>query len=192
MRMAKIERSTTETRVLMELNLDGSGKFKGRSGIPFLDHMLQLFTYHGGFNLFLDAQGDLEVDNHHTVEDVGICLGKCIDEALGTKQGINRYGTAWIPMDEALAMAVLDISGRPFLSYDVPVTNEKVGTFDVELTEEFFRAVSIHGGLTLHIRLLQGKNSHHIIEAVFKAFGHALKEAAALTGTGIPSTKGLI
>ncbi|HHX95158.1 MAG TPA: imidazoleglycerol-phosphate dehydratase HisB [Clostridia bacterium] len=192
MRMAKIERSTTETRVLMELNLDGSGKFKGGTGIPFMDHMLQLFTYHGAFNLFVDAQGDLEVDSHHTVEDVGICLGKCIDEALGTREGINRYGAAWIPMDEALAMAVLDISGRPFLSYDVPVTNEKVGTFDVELAEEFFRAVSIHGGLTLHIRLLQGKNSHHIIEAVFKAFGRALKEAAALTGTGIPSTKGLI
>ena len=192
MRIAKLERTTTETSVVMELNLDGSGKFKGGTGIPFMDHMLQLFSFHGGINLFVDVRGDLEVDGHHTVEDIGICLGKCLNEALGTKQGINRYGAAWVPMDEALAMAVLDISGRPYLSYDVPVKSDKIGSFDVELVEEFFRACCIHGGLTLHIRLLQGKNSHHIIESVFKAFGRALKEAVALTGTGVPSTKGLI
>lgn len=192
MRVGRLERATTETRVTLELNLDGSGKFKGGTGIPFMDHMLQLWCYHGACDLFVDAQGDLEVDFHHTVEDIGICLGKCINEALGSKQGINRYGTAWVPMDEALAMAVLDISGRPFLVYQVPVDAEKIGLFDVELAEEFFRAVCNQGGLTLHLQLVRGKNAHHILEAVFKVFGRALKEAAAVTGMEIPSTKGLI
>lgn len=192
MRSARIERSTTETKIVLKLTLEGGGKFQGGTGIPFMDHMLQLWCCHAACDLFLDATGDLEVDGHHTVEDIGICLGKCIDEALGDKEGINRYGSAWIPMDESLAVAVLDISGRPFLFYEVPVEAKSIGTFDVELAEEFFRAVCNKGGLTLHIQLIRGKNAHHIIEAVFKAFGRAFREAVALTGTGIPSTKGLI
>ena len=192
MRTAKIQRTTTETSIAMELNIDGSGIFEGKSGMPFLDHMLDLWCCHGRFDLELQVQGDLEIDGHHTVEDLGICLGKCLSDALGTKEGINRYGSVWIPMDEALSMVVLDISGRPFLRYEVPVQSKRIGIFEVELVEEFFRALCTHGGLTLHIQLLHGRNGHHIIESVFKAFGRALNEAVKLTGSGIPSTKGLI
>lgn len=192
MRTARIERKTKETSIAMELNIDGTGTFKGKSGMPFMDHMLNLWSCHGGFDLEIQVQGDLEIDGHHTIEDLGICLGRCIDDALGTRQGINRYGSAWIPMDEALSMVVLDISGRPFLSYEVPVESEKIGTFEVELVEEFFRAVCTNAGLTLHIQLLKGKNAHHIIESVFKAFSRAFKEAVLLTGGGVPSTKGVI
>lgn len=192
MRTARIERKTSETRVALELTLEGEGMFKGATGVPFMDHMLRLWCHHSGCDLFIDALGDLEVDGHHTVEDIGICFGRCINEALGNKAGINRYGTAWLPMDEALVMAALDISGRSFLFYEVPTAAAKIGSFDVELVEEFFRAVCGHGGLTLHLQLIRGKNAHHIIEATFKAFAGAFKEAAALTGTGIPSTKGLL
>jgi len=192
MRTARIERKTKETSIAVELNIDGAGTFKGKSGMPFMDHMLNLWSCHGGFDLEIQVQGDLEIDGHHTIEDLGICLGRCIDDALGARQGINRYGCAWIPMDEALSMVVLDISGRPFLSYEVPVESEKIGTFEVDLVEEFFRAVCTHAGLTLHIQLLKGKNAHHIIESVFKAFSRAFKEAVSVTGGGVPSTKGVI
>lgn len=192
MRAARLERNTNETSITLELTLDGDGKFKGGTGIPFFDHMLQLCCCHGNFDLFVDARGDLEVDCHHTVEDIGICMGKCLNEALGTKQGINRYGTAWVPMDEALAMVALDISGRPYLYYEVPFQSERVGSFDVELVEEFFRAVCNNAGFTVHLQLIRGKNTHHIVEAAFKAFGRALREAAARNGSGIPSTKGIL
>jgi len=192
MRTAMWERNTAETGITMELTLDGDGKFKGGTGVPFFNHMLQLMCCHGSIDLFVDARGDLEVDSHHTVEDVGICLGKCLSEALGAKEGINRYGTAWVPMDEALAMAALDISGRPYLYYEVPVQSERVGTFEVEAVEEFFRAVCNNAGITVHLQLIRGKNTHHIIEAVFKAFGRALREAVTQTGSGIPSTKGIL
>lgn len=192
MRSARLERNTTETNIILELTLEGEGKFKGGTGIPFFDHMLQLWCYHGRFDLFVDARGDLEVDGHHTVEDIGICLGKCFNQALGTKEGINRYGTAWIPMDEALAAVVLDISGRPYLVYEVPVNTDRIGSFDVELMEEFFRAVCNNAAFTLHVQLIRGKNTHHIIEAVVKAFGRACGEAVALKGSGIPSTKGVL
>lgn len=192
MRVGRLERNTTETSVTLELTLEGEGKFKGGTGIPFFDHMLQLWCHHGSCDLLVDALGDLEVDCHHTVEDVGICLGKSINKALGTKEGINRYGTAWVPMDETLAMVALDISGRPYLFYDVPVETDRIGSFEVEVVEEFFRAVCNNAAITLHIQLIRGKNAHHIIEAVFKAFGHAFREAVALTGSGIPSTKGML
>lgn len=192
MRQAKVERSTNETSVSLELSLDGDGKFTGGTGVPFMDHMLQLWCYHGGCDLFVEAQGDLEVDGHHTIEDVGICLGRSINEALGTRKGINRYGSAWVPMDESLAMTALDISGRPFLIYEVPLETQKIGYFDVELAEEFFRAVCNHGGMTIHIQLIRGRNAHHIIEAVFKSFGRAFREAVTVVGKDIPSTKGLI
>lgn len=192
MRTAKVERKTNETSIALELNIDGQGLYEGKSGIPFMDHMLDLWCCHGGCDLKLEAKGDLEIDGHHTMEDLGICFGKCINDALGSKSGINRYGAAWIPMDEALSNVILDISGRPFLYYEVPVQTEKIGTFEVELVEEFFRAVCLHGGLTLHIQLQRGKNGHHIIESVFKAFARAFREATAITGEGIPSTKGSI
>jgi imidazoleglycerol-phosphate dehydratase len=160
--------------------------------VPFFDHMLALWARHGMFDLVIEAQGDTGIDDHHTVEDIGICLGQAIKEALGEKLGIKRYGTAFAPMDEALAMAVVDVSGRPFLVFDVPILAQKVGDFDTELVEEFLRAMVNHADLTLHIRLLQGKNTHHIIEAVFKGLGRAVKEAVSIDERieGIMSTKG--
>lgn len=192
MRKASIKRETKETNITLELNLDGSGKFQGSTGVPFMDHMLDLWSYHSGCDLLVDAHGDLEIDGHHTIEDIGICLGQAVQEALGDKKGINRYGAAWIPMDEALAMAVLDFSGRPYLYYQVLLKVEKIGSFDVELAEEFFKALCNNGGLTLHIDLIRGQNAHHIIEAVFKAFGRAFRQGIKVTGSEIPSTKGVI
>jgi imidazoleglycerol-phosphate dehydratase len=193
-RFAEVERLTGETQVSIRLGIDGQGTFSGQTGVPFLDHMLHLFTRHGLFNLAVTARGDLEVDAHHTVEDIGITLGQALRQALGEKKAINRYGSALVPMDEALAQVVIDISGRPFLVYDVVLTTSRVGEFDTELIEEFLRALAVNAGLTLHVRLLSGKNTHHIAEAVFKGLGRALREAVQIDPRveGVPSTKGVL
>jgi len=191
-RKAKTSRTTTETDINISLNLDGKGSYKLGTGVPFLDHMLALWSRHGMFDLDIEAQGDTGIDDHHTVEDIGICLGEVISRALADKAGIRRYGTAFAPMDEALAMVVADISGRAFLSFDVPMPAQKVGDFDTELVEEFLRALANHAEITLHVRLIQGRNTHHVIEAVFKGLGRALKEAVSIDERieGILSTKG--
>lgn len=193
-RTGSIERETLETKIKLALELDGDGHFHGSSGIGFFDHMLQLWARHGGFDLFLEVQGDLEVDGHHTVEDVGICLGQALARALEDKKGIKRYGSAWIPMDEALVLAVVDVSNRPYLSIHLNLDNPRVGDFETELVEEFWRAFALHGGLTLHLKEEAGRNTHHILEAVFKAVGRALKEAVTFDPRekGIPSTKGIL
>lgn len=193
-RTASIERVTGETAIKAALTLDGSGQTAVATGIGFFDHMLILLGKHGLFDLTVTAKGDLEVDGHHTVEDTGIVLGQALAKALGDKTGIKRYGTAFVPMDEALAMVSLDISGRPYLVFDAVLPSERVGQFDSELTEEFLRALSLHAGLTLHVRLLSGKNTHHIIEAIFKALGRALDEATRRDDRiqGVMSTKGMI
>jgi imidazoleglycerol-phosphate dehydratase len=187
-----VNRRTGETSVAVDLNLDGRGEFRGGTGIGFLDHMLHLWARHGLFDLTVEATGDLQVDAHHTVEDIGICLGQALSGALGEKKGIGRYGSALLPMDEALVMAAVDLSGRPFLAYDVKTKNLQVGELPLELVPEFFRAFVNNGGLTLHLRLLEGSNSHHIIEAVFKGCARALRQAVALSGPldEVPSTKG--
>ncbi|MDT8376317.1 MAG: imidazoleglycerol-phosphate dehydratase HisB [Mariprofundaceae bacterium] len=193
-RSATIERSTKETSIKLSLNLDGTGKSELNSGIPFLDHMLEQISRHGLIDLSIDAKGDLEIDAHHTVEDIGICLGEALREAVGNKAGIVRYGHAYIPLDEALSRVVLDFSGRPGLEYQISFPKETVGGFDVELFKEFFQAISNHGRITLHIDAIRGDNNHHIIETVFKAFGRALRMAAESDPrvTGIPSTKGAL
>ncbi len=193
-RKATLKRTTKETEISLTLNLDGSGRQTIESGIPFLDHMLTLFAVHGGFDLDLVAQGDLEVDGHHTVEDIGIVLGQAISRALGERGGIARFGEATLPMDEALAGVYLDLSNRPYLCYEVNFPTQKTGTFDLELVEEFFRAVSQNAGMTLHIHKICGKNGHHIAEAIFKGFARALKDAVRVGewGTGIPSSKGVL
>jgi imidazoleglycerol-phosphate dehydratase len=194
MRQAQLKRKTAETDITASLALDGQGTAVITTGIGFFDHMLILFTKHGLVDLSLTCKGDLAVDGHHTVEDCGIVIGQLLRQCFGDKGGIKRYGTAFVPMDEALALVSLDISGRPLLIYDLPVPAEQVGTFATELTEEFFRAVAVNAGLTLHIRLLAGKNSHHMIEAVFKAFGRALDEATRVDDRiqGVMSTKGML
>lgn len=194
MRKAKVERKTKETDICLSLCLDGSGKQSISTGIGFLDHMLSLFSAHGRFDLDLTCKGDLEVDVHHTAEDAGIVLGKAISDALAGREGIKRYGSSFIPMDESLALVALDLSNRPFLHFEVPFTTDRIGEMDTEMFEEFFRAVAVHGGMTLHIKLLHGKNNHHIIEAVFKAFARALKEAVTLDAalSGVNSTKGVL
>lgn len=191
-RKSKTSRTTTETDINVKINLDGKGSYILETGVPFLDHMLALWARHGMFDLDVAAQGDTGIDDHHTVEDIGICLGEAISQALGDKSGIKRYGTAFAPMDEALAMVVVDISGRAFLAFDVPMPAAKVGDFDTELVEEFLRALANHADVTLHVRLLQGKNTHHVIEAVFKGLGRAMKEAVTIDERieGILSTKG--
>lgn len=193
-RCAAIERKTAETRVTVKLNLDGEGKCDIATGIGFLDHMLTLLAKHGFMDLTVKATGDLEVDCHHTVEDIGIVLGEALKEALGNKAGIHRYGNCFIPMDETLAQVCLDFSGRPFLVFGAEIPKTKLGNFDAEMTEEFFRAVAMHCGLTLHIRVLYGSNVHHIIEAVFKAFARAVAEAAACDARlkGVMSSKGVL
>jgi len=190
-RRAYIERKTKETDISLSLQLDGEGRSEVSTGIPFFDHMLSLMAMHGLFDLSLRAKGDLEVDFHHTVEDVGIALGEGIKEALGDGAGIRRFGEALVPMDEALSRVVLDISGRPYLGYRVKAKG-RVKDFDLELVESFFKALVDHAGLTLHIDLLYGKNLHHIIEAIFKGFGRALDKACGLDErrVGVPSTKG--
>lgn len=191
-RTADINRKTKETDISLSINLDGSAKDQINTGIGFMDHMLDLFTRHGLFDLSVRAEGDLKVDAHHTVEDIGIVLGQAIKEALGDKKSIKRYGTTFVPMDEALAMVSLDLGGRPFLVFDAQFTSDKVGEMETELVEEFFRAVAFNACMNLHIKVLYGSNNHHIVEAIFKAFGRALDEA---TGTddriqGVMSTKG--
>lgn len=194
MRVGKVFRETKETKIFVEINLDGVGKTEIHTGIGFFDHMLNLFAAHGQFDLIVDCDGDLNVDGHHSVEDVGIALGAALKDALGDKRGINRYGTFFLPMDESLAMVSLDISGRPFLVCEIGALTPMIGDFDTELVEEFLRAVAFNAGLTLHAKVLYGKNSHHKVEAIFKAFGHALRLAAESDPRvqGVPSTKGVI
>jgi len=190
---AEKKRKTNETEISLRVALDGEGVSDAHTGIGFFDHMLTLLAKHGLFNLVVRCDGDLEVDGHHTIEDIGIVLGQAFKEALGDKSGIRRYGASFVPMDEALALVSLDISGRPFLVYDVPQPlTPRIGAYDSELTEEFLRAFSLHAGVTLHVKVLHGKNSHHIVEAIFKALGRALREAAEKDARvhGVPSTKG--
>ena len=193
-RISQVKRKTTETDVTLKINIDGSGKYSIKTPVPFLTHMLELFSKHGLFDLEIIASGDVEIDFHHTVEDIGICLGEAFNKALGKKEKIKRYGEAKVPMDEALALITLDISGRPHLTCNIPQIEDKVGQFDTELVEEFFQAFVNNSGMTLHINLISGKNSHHIIEAVFKAFARALDAATLLDPrvSGIPSTKGAL
>ncbi len=194
MRTATVERSTSETQVRLELNLDGQGEFQGSTGVGFLDHMLHLLARHAAFNLQVQAQGDLHVDQHHTVEDVGICLGQALLQALGQKEGIARYGHAVLPMEEVLCTAAVDLSGRPFLVFQVQFPTEKIGQFDAQLVEDFWHAVSTWGRFNLHLIVHHGRNSHHIAEAVFKATARALRMAVALDPRcpGVPSTKGVL
>ncbi len=192
MRTAEIKRKTKETDIEVFMRLDGDGRVTVDTGIGFFDHMLTAFGVHSGMDLEVRCNGDLHVDGHHTVEDVGICIGKAIAEALGDRSGIARYGSAFVPMDEALCFCSLDISGRPFLAFNAQFTDFRVGNFDTCLTEEFFRALAMNSGLTLHLREEYGKNDHHIIEAMFKAFAHAFKDAATQTGGGVLSTKGVL
>ena len=193
-RQASIERNTKETQIKLSLNLDGTGQSELVSGLPFLNHMLEQIARHGLVDLSIDAKGDLDIDAHHTVEDIGICLGEAIREAIGDKKGIVRYGHAYVPLDEALSRVVLDFSGRPDLEYHVDFPKEMVGNFDVDLFKEFFQAVANHARISLHIDSLRGKNNHHIIETVFKAFGRALRMAVENDPrqSGIPSTKGAL
>ncbi|KUK83009.1 MAG: Imidazoleglycerol-phosphate dehydratase [Pelotomaculum thermopropionicum] len=192
-RESYVTRKTKETEINVTLDLDGEGIYWIHTGMPFFDHMVQLLAKHSDINLELTARGDLAVDGHHTVEDAGICLGQAIKKSLGDKTGINRFGHAVVPMDDALALAAVDLGGRGFLAFDAPMPSSRVGDFDTELVEEFLRAVAINGELNLHVRLLAGKNTHHIIEAVFKALACSLKEAFAKgEREGIPSTKGTL
>ena len=193
-RKGEYKRKTLETEIEVKMNLDGKGISNLQTEIYFLNHMLILFARHGFFDLEIKAKGDLEVDYHHTVEDIGICLGEVIKNALQDKKGIKRYGFTILPMDESLVQVALDLSGRGQLVYKVQFQQERVGSFEVGLVEEFFRALSYHSGMTLHINLLYGKNSHHIIEAIFKAFGRSLDEATREDNRldNIPSTKGII
>ncbi|MEW6554988.1 MAG: imidazoleglycerol-phosphate dehydratase HisB [Actinomycetota bacterium] len=192
MRTARIERKTAETEIELELELDGSGNTEITTGIGFLDHMLALLSYHAGCDTVLRARGDLEVDQHHTVEDIGICLGKALKEALGDKKGVNRYGSALLPMDESLCMVALDLSGRPHLSYDVELPVQLVSDFDPTCVKEFLQALVNEGGMTLHVKSLSGENPHHVLEAVFKGLGRALRAAAGADPRehDVPSTKG--
>lgn len=190
-RTALITRETKETKMTLELTLEG-GTVAVDTGIGFFDHMLTALAFYAGFGLKLKAVGDLYVDGHHTVEDVGICLGLALKEALGEKKGIARFGTAFVPMDEALCRTVLDISNRPFWVYEAPMPQPMIGSYDSCLTEEFMRAFSVNSGITLHIACLYGGNAHHITEAIFKSLGMALKSAVLVTGGGVTSTKGVL
>jgi len=191
-RTAQITRKTAETDITLTLSLDGRGTYQIASPAPFLNHMLELFAKHGLFDLTIEAAGDSEIDLHHTVEDLGICLGDAVDKALGDKTGIKRYGTSTVPMDEALATAVVDLSGRPFLVYEVEFVSDKVGEFDLELFEEFFKSFSVHARANVHIVLHHGKNAHHMAEACFKAFARSLSDAVRIDPRieGVLSTKG--
>lgn len=193
MRRAEIERNTAETQIRLTLALDGAGRFTGTSGIGFFDHMLTLLAVHGGMDLTLDAKGDLAVDNHHTVEDIGIVLGEALRTALGDKRGIRRYGCFFCPMDETLSRVVVDLSGRPYFVYDAPIPVERIGAFETEMTREFFLAFAMHGMMNLHMALLYGQNGHHIVESLFKGLGHALAEAVSLRDDGsLLSSKGVL
>ncbi|MCK5175843.1 MAG: imidazoleglycerol-phosphate dehydratase HisB [Planctomycetes bacterium] len=191
-RTAKTERKTKETDISVEINLDGEGRYDIDSGIGFLDHMLTHISKHGKIDMTVKATGDLEVDAHHTVEDVGICIGTCLAKALGDKKGIARYGNSSVPMEDAMANIALDLSGRAYCVYEVNYRTEKIGDFDVECVEEFMRSFSSAGKLNLHINVPYGSNSHHIAEAIFKAVGQAIAAAVKIVGTDIPSTKGTL
>ena len=193
MRTSEITRNTAETKISLKLNLDGTGKSQIDTGVGFLDHMLTLFAAHGKFDLTVICNGDTEVDDHHSVEDIGICLGQAFQQALGDKRGITRYGSFLLPMDEALILSAVDISSRSCLSYGLDIPTEKIGTFDTELVEEFFLGFTRNCPMSLHLRQLAGTNSHHIVEGAFKSVGRALKAAVALDGSNdIPSTKGVL
>lgn len=192
MRTAEITRETKETKIQVSINLDGNRVVDVNTGIGFFDHMLELFAFHGNFNLTLKAKGDLDVDDHHTVEDCGIALGTAVKQALGERIGIVRYGAFTCPMDEALATINLDISGRPYLVFNCEFTREQIGMLSTEMVEEFFRAFAVSSGITLHINLNYGENDHHKAEAIFKGFGHALKEAVNVVSNELPSTKGFL
>lgn len=194
MRQADITRETAETKVSVALNLDGNGNGEINTGIGFFDHMLTLLASHSRFDMKVACRGDLQVDGHHSVEDIGITLGQALQKALGDRRGINRYGSFFLPMDETLALVSLDLSGRPYLVYECGDMAPMIGDFDTELTEEFLRALAVHGGITLHVKILYGKNSHHKIEAIFKGLGHALRQATERDSRNgnIPSTKGVL
>ena len=194
-RQARVERKTKETEIALQLNLDGTGGSKVHTPIPFFSHMLEAWSKHGLMDLAVEASGDVEIDMHHTVEDVGIVLGQALRQALGDKRGIVRYGTAFVPMDEALVQASVDISGRPFLVFNVPVARTRVSNFDLDMLQEFFRALAFNAEITLHVTMHYGHNLHHIAEAVFKAVGRALAEATRLNpriAGVLPSTKGTL
>ena len=192
MRIGEIARETKETSIRLRWNLDGSGRYMGTCGVGFFDHMMQAFCVHGGFDMDLDMKGDLEVDCHHSIEDLGIVMGQTFAKALGEKGGIRRYGSFGIPMDEALGFCSLDISGRPYLVFDAEFANQSVGTLDCCMVKEFFRAFAFNGGITLHLRCPYGENDHHKIEALFKAAAHALREALEPNGGKILSSKGML
>jgi imidazoleglycerol-phosphate dehydratase len=194
-RAARIERKTAETEIVVELGLDGAGRAQLATGVPFLDHMLDQVARHGMLDLTVTAKGDLHIDAHHTVEDIGITLGQAFKAAAGDKKGVVRYGHAYVPLDEALSRVVIDLSGRPGLEFHVPFTRAMIGTFDVDLAHEFFQGFVNHALVTLHVDNLRGDNAHHQCETVFKAFGRALRMAVAMdprAGTAIPSTKGTL
>jgi imidazoleglycerol-phosphate dehydratase len=193
-RSARVERRTRETQVAVELALDGEGRAEVSTGVPFLDHMLESFARHGFFDLKLDARGDLHIDEHHTVEDVGIVLGRAFRQALGDRSGIRRFGSAVVPLDEALCEAVVDISGRVFLAYNVPIQQERVGAFQTELVHDFMKGLSDEVGMNLHLNLRAGRNPHHVIEAAFKALARAMDQATAVEPRlrGVLSTKGTL
>ena len=193
-RTAEVNRITNETQIQLQLNLDGEGEAKLETPVPFLTHMLDLFTKHGQFNLNVQANGDIEIDDHHTTEDIGICLGIALKDALGDKKGIKRYGNAFVPMDEALAQVVVDLSNRPHLEIRAEFPSQKVGTFDTELVHEFLWKLALEARMNLHVIVHYGTNTHHIIEAIFKALGRALDEATMIDPRvkGVPSTKGML
>jgi len=193
-RAATVARKTKETDIRLTLGLDGGGRYEVATGVPFLDHMLELFARHGFFDLTVQATGDLHVDHHHTVEDVGLVLGQALREALGEKTGIRRFGEATVPLDEALVQTIVDLSGRPFLVYDVTVTQQKIGQFDVELIHDFLLALVNQAGMNLHVRMLSGRNPHHVVEAAFKGLARALDAATQRDArlVGVLSTKGTL
>ena len=191
-RSSQQHRETKETKIELTLDVDGTGQASASTGIPFFDHMLEQLGKHGGWDLRIEAEGDLEIDLHHTIEDVGIVLGTALREALGDKAGVRRFANAVVPLDEALVQVALDLSGRPFLVYEVNPRSEWIGTFDPQLAEEFWRAFAFAAGITLHMRSLSGKNGHHIIEASFKGVARSLRDAVKIEGTDVPSTKGAL
>jgi imidazoleglycerol-phosphate dehydratase len=193
-RCASVERNTTETQISVEFGLDGAGRGSIHTTIPFLDHMLQLLSKHGFFDLTIQAKGDTEIDDHHTVEDIGIVFGEALKQALGTKEGIRRFGWASVPLDETLAQVTIDLSGRPYLVYRVELSERRIKSFDLGLFEDFFQAFVTHGGLNLHVNVQYGRNPHHIMEAIFKALAKALDQATAIDErvTGVLSTKGTL